>query len=108
MDDEEILARGGTQDDINQIAHDNGACGAIFGGTCDVCGKTDTSEVVHCVEIQPGMYMVSAELMKELEKQVQKTEWKGSIFGVEIRTSDHLPFVIEKAEEELNARKIVD
>lgn len=43
MDDDKILKRGGTQEDINSYAHDNGACGAIYGGTCDVCGKTDTT-----------------------------------------------------------------
>lgn len=41
MDDDEIIERGGTQEDISQIAHDNGACGAVLGGTCDFCGKTD-------------------------------------------------------------------
>lgn len=43
MDDDQILARGGTQDDIDRIAHNNGACGAIYGGTCGYCGKTDTT-----------------------------------------------------------------
>lgn len=60
-------------------------------------------EVVHCIEIEPGMYMVSAEFMKEIEKQTQKTTWKGSIFGVEIRESQHLPMVIEVAKEKFDA-----
>lgn len=62
-------------------------------------------EIVHCVEMSPGIYMVSAEFMKEIEKQTQKTNWKGSIFGVEIRTSNQLPMVIEKAKETLDASR---
>lgn len=34
--DDEILEAGGTQEDINNYAHDvGGACGAAYGGTCD-------------------------------------------------------------------------
>jgi hypothetical protein len=56
-------------------------------------------EIVHCIEIIPGMYMVSAEFMKKIKKQAQKTTWRGSVFGVEIHTSKHLPMIIEKAKE---------
>lgn len=41
LSDDQIIERGGTQDDIDAIAHNNGACGAIYGGTCDYCGATD-------------------------------------------------------------------
>lgn len=63
-----------------------------------------SKEIVHCIEIEPGMYMVSAEFMKEIEKQAQKTTWKGSIFGVEIRESEHLPMIIEKAKEKFDGK----
>lgn len=44
MDDDKIIEMGGTQEDINKYAHDvGGACGAIYGGTCDFCGKKDDS-----------------------------------------------------------------
>lgn len=34
--DDEILEAGGTQEDIDNYAHDvGGACGAVYGGTCD-------------------------------------------------------------------------
>lgn len=74
--------------------------------TCDLwnCEKckllvSEDKEIVHCIEMSPGVYMVSAKFMAEIEKQVQKTTWKGSIFGVEIRESDQLPMIIEKAKE---------
>lgn len=60
-----------------------------------------TKEIVHCIEMSPGVYLVSAKFMAEIEKQTQKTTWKGSIFGVEIRESKHLPMVIEKAKKSL-------
>lgn len=63
-----------------------------------------SKEVVHCIEMSPGVYLVSAKFMAEIEKQAQKTTWKGSIFGVEIRESKHLPMVIEKAKEQFDER----
>lgn len=34
--DDEILEAGGTQEDIDNYAHDvGGACGGLYGGTCD-------------------------------------------------------------------------
>lgn len=40
LSDEDILERGGTQEDIESYAHDvGGACGAAYGGKCDQCGK---------------------------------------------------------------------
>lgn len=44
LDDDQIRQMGGTEEDIARYAHDVGyACGAIYGGTCDYCGETDTS-----------------------------------------------------------------
>lgn len=44
MDDKQIIDKGGTERDIAQYAHDvGGACGAIYGGTCNICGKRDES-----------------------------------------------------------------
>ena len=40
MSDDDIIERGGTQEDIDAYAHDvGGACGAAYGGSCDYCGK---------------------------------------------------------------------
>lgn len=64
-------------------------------------------EIVHCIEMSPGVYMVSAQFMAELEKQAQKTTWKGSIFGVEIRESKHLPMIIEKTKEKMNEKATI-
>lgn len=45
MSDDEILERGGTQEDINRYAHDvGGACGAAYGDTCDDCVPNKASE----------------------------------------------------------------
>lgn len=45
MSDEDILALGGTQEDIDAYAHDvGGACGAVYDGTCDQCGKGGSSK----------------------------------------------------------------
>lgn len=42
LNDEQIRERGGNEEDIARYAHDVGyACGAIYGGTCDYCGKAD-------------------------------------------------------------------
>ena len=45
MSDDDILERGGTQEDIDAYAHDvGGACGAVYGGSCDYCGKVTSTE----------------------------------------------------------------
>lgn len=45
MSDEDILERGGTQEDINRYAHDvGGACGLAYGWTCDYCTTTDNTK----------------------------------------------------------------
>ena len=45
MSDDDILERGGTQEDIDAYAHDvGGACGAVYGGSCDYCGKVTPTE----------------------------------------------------------------
>lgn len=86
MDDDQILARGGTQEDIDRIAHNNGACGATCGGTCDYCGKTDTtpspvaeSELDRVIERirplfgydvrqMPGRYFVNHTVIEDIAK----------------------------------------
>lgn len=45
MSDEDILERGGTQEDIDRYAHDvGGACGLAYGDTCDYCTTTDNTQ----------------------------------------------------------------
>ncbi len=45
MSDDDIIERGGTQEDIDAYAHDvGGACGAAYGGSCDYCGKVTPTE----------------------------------------------------------------
>lgn len=75
MDDEQILARGGTQDDINAIAHDNGACGAILGGTCDYCGKTDPDKLSQSNQVP--------EIDKQLRDILEDVHYQGEINGAE-------------------------
>lgn len=53
MSDDEIIERGGTQDDINAYAHDvGGACGAVYGGTCDYCGLTQEKAMTNKIIIE--------------------------------------------------------
>lgn len=43
LNDDEILERGGTQEDIDKYAHDvGGACGASDESVCDYCGQGAT------------------------------------------------------------------
>ena len=45
MSDDDIIERGGTQEDIDAYAHDvGGACGAVYGGRCDYCGNVTPTE----------------------------------------------------------------
>ena len=45
MSDDDIIERGGAQEDIDAYAHDvGGACGAVYGGSCDYCGKVTPTE----------------------------------------------------------------
>ena len=45
MSDDDIIERGGTQEDIDAYAHDvGGACGAVYGGSCDYCGNVTPTE----------------------------------------------------------------
>lgn len=64
LSDDEIIERGGTQADIDAIAHSNGACGALYGGSCDYCGEGDDSE-------PPPVYE-QLDLVEELEKINEK------------------------------------
>lgn len=69
MEDEKILERGGTEEDINGYAHDvGGACGAIYGGTCNYCGKTDESpqKDIHVFVCEDDT--VAKEIIKFFEK----------------------------------------
>ena len=68
MDDDMILARGGTQEDIDSFAHDNGACGAIMGGTCDYCGKTDE--------------IITDEEAKEIKNTLNKLYWTFMVISI--------------------------
>ena len=45
MSDDDIIERGGTQEDIDAYAHDvGGAGGAVYGGRCDYCGNVTPTE----------------------------------------------------------------
>lgn len=45
MSDDDIIERGGAQEDIDAYAHDvGGACGAVYDGSCDYCGKVTPTE----------------------------------------------------------------
>ena len=51
MDDDEIIARGGTQEDIDKYAHDNGACGLAYDGTCSDCSPLNTKSQTDNTEL---------------------------------------------------------
>lgn len=52
MDDDEIIARGGTQEDIDKYAHDNGACGLAYDGTCSDCSPLNTKSQTDNTDIR--------------------------------------------------------
>lgn len=52
LSDEDILDRGGTQEDIDAYAHDvGGACGAVYGGRCDHCGRVGSTKDTETVTL---------------------------------------------------------
>lgn len=55
-------------------------------------------KVIHCIEIAPGAYMVSASFAHEIRQRAAKTEVIGDMFGVQIMTSDVLPMIIDNEE----------
>lgn len=66
-------------------------------------------KMVHCVEIMPGAYVVSAEFASEIRKRAQPGELDpiGNISGVEILVSNMLPFEEKKPEIKVNERIVV-
>lgn len=55
MSDEDILERGGTQEDINAYAHDvGGACGKDYDGKCDDCDVPNKASAESIERIEDG------------------------------------------------------
>lgn len=51
-------------------------------------------KIVHCIEITPGAYLVSASFAHEIRQRAAKTEVIGDMFGVNIMTTDLLPMEV--------------